>query len=366
MKISTEKLAGRKVWRMNNDRVSLTLMEGGGHISGLELKDRPGINPFWTPVWKTIEPWAYRPADEKRYAARLLAAICGHNLCLGAFGEPSTEEIRAGLGGHGEAPVVRWTVKKKSIRTRGISLTYGCRLPLVEMDFERTLTMNRNSAVITVCEKVKNLARRDVPFTMCEHVTLGPPFLERGVTLFDLSATRGHTFPGAFSEQQRLKADTDFVWPVGPGARGRPVDLRTINPAIKSSDFTTQLMDPRREHAWFSAVNPRQGLMIAYIWKRVDFPWLGNWEENLGRTSVPWNGKSLTRGMEFSNTPYPIGLRQSVSLGKLFGVSTYDWLPALGTRTMEYSIIAQPIDGRCKGVAGIRPSGSAFEIDLLV
>jgi hypothetical protein len=30
MKISAERLAGRKVWRMDNDRVGLTLMEGGG------------------------------------------------------------------------------------------------------------------------------------------------------------------------------------------------------------------------------------------------------------------------------------------------------------------------------------------------
>jgi len=366
MKISSCRIANRKVWRLDNDRVCLTLMEGGGHIAGLDFKDRPGINPFWVPVWKTIDPWTYRPADEKRYAARLLAAICGHNLCLGAFGEPSPEEARAGLGGHGEAPVVRWSVRRKTTTARRLELTYGCRLPIVEMDFERTVTLNRQSAVITVREAVTNLARRDVPFTLCEHVTLGPPFLERGVTLFDLSATRGHTFPGEFSDRQRLKSDTDFVWPEGPGVRGQTVDLRTISPKVKSSDFTTQLMDPRREHAWFSAVNPRLGLMIAYVWKRTDFPWLGNWEENFGRSTAPWNGKSLTRGMEFSNAPYPIGLRRSVSQGRLFGVPTYDWLPARGTRTMEFHILVQAIDSRCKGVASIRPSASAFEIELMV
>lgn len=366
MNISVEKRTGRKLWRMDNDRLSLDLMEGGGHIAGLELKDRPGVNPFWVPVWKTIDPWTYRPSDEKRYAARLLAAICGHNLCLGSFGEPSPEEARAGLGGHGEAPVVRWVLKKKTVSARGLSLTYGCRMPLVQMDLERTVTMHRNSAVVAVREKVKNLARRDVPFTMCEHVTLGPPFLDRGVTLFDMPATRSHTFPGVFGDSQRLKVDTDFVWPEGPGVRGRKVDMRQIDPTLKSSDFSTQLMDPRHEHAWFSAVNPRLGLLLAYVWKRADFPWVGNWEENFGRKSAPWNGKSLTRGMEFSNTPYPIGLRQSVSLGRLFGAPTYDWLPALGTRTLDFSIIAQPVDARCKGVAAIKPVGTAFEIDLMV
>lgn len=365
MKISSTETNGRKGWTLDNEAMTLTLTQGGGHIAGLQLKEGPRVNPFWAPIWKPVEPWAYRPAHNKKYAAKLLAAICGHNLCLGAFGEPSPEEVRAGLGGHGEAPVARWKVIRKKVSGSSLTFVFGCELPLVEMSFQRTITMKRGSSVIRVRESIRNLARRDVPFTMCEHVTFGPPFLERNVTVFDMNATRGHTFPGTFGDIQRLKANADFVWPDGPGSRSKTVDMRTIgtNPK-RSSDFSTQLMDPKSEHAWFSAMNPRQGLLIAYVWKRSDFPWIGNWEENGARKSAPWNGRSLTRGMEFSNAPYPIGLRKSVTMGRLFGVPTYDWLPARSVKTMDYSIIARRVNPKCKGVASIKPLDTRFEMEL--
>jgi len=68
---------------------------------------------------------------------------------------------------------------------------------------------------------------------------------------------------------------------------------------------TAHLMDPRREHAFFAAYSPVFHLTFAYVWKRADFPWMGIWEENHSRTNAPWNGKTVTRGMEFGVTPMP-------------------------------------------------------------
>ena len=92
-------------------------------------------------------------------------------------------------------------------------------------------------------------------------------------------------------------------------------------------------MDPRRSDAWFSAVNPKQGLMLAYVWKRADFPWIGNWEQSYGRKESPWDGKSLTRGMEFTNTPFPVSLREAVDMGRFQGEKTFRWLTAKGGST---------------------------------
>ncbi|MFC1461155.1 hypothetical protein ACFLQR_01380 [Verrucomicrobiota bacterium] len=364
MKIKTTEMSGRKGWELSNDMFSLFVMAGGGHIARLRLESRKSVNPFWIPTWKSIEPWQYRRRDAARYACKLLSCVCGHNLCLGAFGEPSAEETAAGLENHGETSVVRWRCMGRKKSAKSLTFRYGCDLPIAQMKIVRTIVLKAGSCIARISERVTNTARRDVPFTMCQHVTFGPPFLEPEVTVFDASATRGETMAGVFGKPQRLKSSARFAWPNGPGPKGR-VDLRRMGKG-RNGDFSTLLMNPKSEHAWFSAVNPRQGLMVAYVWRRQDYPWLGIWEERFSRKENPWNGKSFTRGMEFTNTPFPIGLRKSVDIGTFQGRPSFRWLPALSTLKFDYSMLAIPVDSDCKGVARIVPKKSGFGVDLIV
>jgi hypothetical protein len=271
-----------------------------------------------------------------------------------------------GMGTHGEAPVSRWRLLGKSVTSRGVRMTVGCELPASGMRMRRTIASGAGSCVIRVVETVENLLRRDVPYTICEHVTYGPPFLEKGVTTFDMPATRGHTYPGKFGSPQRMVSDSKFAWPDGPRKGGGTVNLRMIEKRYRrSSDFTAQLMDTSRDDAWFAAVNPRLGVLSAYWWKRADFPWVGNWEENCGRKQPPWGGRSLTRGMEFANSPFPLGLREQVRMGRFHGLPTFGWLPARGKVTMEFAIISLPVDSDTAGVAGIVRSGRRYVLDLV-
>jgi len=363
MQIKKTTIRSRQGWTLENDNLSLFLMAGGGHIADLRLRGVSGINPFWGPPWKSIEPWKYRDSDAKRYGIKLLACIYGHNLCLSAFGDPSPEEAKSGITCHYEAPVARWSVVRKTINERSVCFEYGCLLPAAQMRIVRAVNMRAGSNVIRVREAIINLARRDVPFTICQHVTFGPPFLEPGITAFDMPAARGHTFPGKFGAPQRLKIDHDFKWPDGPGLKGA-VNLRFAG-KDKYTDFHANLMDTKKEKAWFSAVNPRLGLMIAYCWQRSDYPWVGVWEENHGRKTMPWVGKTLARGMEFSNTPFPIGLRKSVDLGTFQGQRAYAWLPARGKIIHNYSILALRVGPDCRGVSNIMPAKQKFDLELL-
>ncbi len=363
MNITATRQYGRQGWVLSNDRLSLFVMAGGGHIADLRLAGKRTVNPFWVPAWKTMEPWEYRARDARKYGARLLAAIFGHNLCLGAFGDPSPEEARAGLGCHGEAPVVRWRCLKKSVSARRLVFACGCDLPIARMRLERTLSLEQGSPLVRVRERLVNLGRCDAPFTACQHVTFGAPFVEPGVTRFDMSATRGHTFPGVFGNPQRLKSDAAFDWPRGPGVKGR-VDLRTMGQG-RNSDFYTNLMNPKREYAWFSAVNPRLGLLVAYVWRRADYPWVGVWEESRARASAPWNRRTLTRGMEFANSPFPVGLRKAVDRGTFQGQPTFRWLPALESVTTDYALWAESVGNACRGVADITPAQGGFRVDLI-
>jgi hypothetical protein len=104
--------------------------------------------------------------------------------------------------------------------------------------------------------------------------------------------------------------------------------LRVLPDAEKSGGYTSQLMDPRREQVFFLAWTPSSQVLCGYVWKRSDYPWLGIWEENYSRTQAPWNGETLTRGMEFGVSPMPESRRQMIDRGGMFGVPGYRWIPA--------------------------------------
>jgi hypothetical protein len=172
-------------------------------------------------------------------------------------------------------------------------------------------------------------------------VTLGPPFLERGVTEFRASATRSKSFESAFGSADYLVPGTEFDWPMAPAIAGGHADLRRSSPAPASSAYTAHLMDPEQARAYFVAHSPRHQLALGYIWNRADFPWLGIWEENASRADSPWNGTGLTRGMEFGVSPFPETRRQMIDRGRLFDVPTYRWIPARGRVSVEYWAVAQ-------------------------
>ena len=168
----------------------------------------------------------------------------------------------------------------------------------------------------------------DRPIGWTEHVTLGPPFLRKGLTQFRASATRSQVIEHGFGADDYLIAGAAFDWPYAPRIDGGTADLRRFTGAEASSAYTAHLMDPAIVDAFFVAFCPATRLAFGYVWTRVDFPWLGIWEENHSRRGAPWNGGTLTRGMEFGVSPMPETRRAMIDRGRLFDVPTYRWIPA--------------------------------------
>jgi hypothetical protein len=324
---------GRAAASIENDQVRVTVLREGGHIAEI-LHKASGVNPLWTPPWPSIEPSAYRAELHPEYGsgaeAKLLAGIIGHNLCLDFFGGPSEEEAAAGLGVHGEGSVAPYEIRQNSSR-----LVMSSCLPVAQIRFERTIDLSESS--VQIHETVESLAAFDRPVGWTQHVTLGPPFLECGVTQFHASATRSKVFEGAFGAADYLKPGACFDWPKAPLAGGGVADLSVFTGAERSGAFTAHLMDPGREDAFFTAYHPGLRLSFGYSWRRADFPWLGIWEENRSRTQAPWNGVTVTRGMEFGVSPMPESRRRMVERGSLFGVPAYRWLPAHARIEVAYS-----------------------------
>ena len=330
----------RRAATIENGALRVTVLEEGGHIA--EIADKAtGVNPLWTPAWPSIEPSTYDPRRHPEYGggvdAPLLAGIMGHNLCLDIFGGPSADEARAGLPVHGEASTARFDLE----RTDG-ALAMRAELRHAQLSFERRIDLHERA--IRISERVNNLSATDRPIGWTQHVTLGPPFLDKGRTQLAVSARRSKVFDGTFGPADDLVPGAEFDWPHAPGARGGARDLRIYTDASASSAYTAHQMDPQSEHAHFVAFSPAFRLAFGYVWRRADFPWLGIWEENHARPAAPWNSRALTCGMEFGVSPFPETRREMVERGPLFGTPTLRWVPASATVEVEYWAVLQPAD----------------------
>ena len=304
---------GRRATSIENELVRVTVLHEGGHIAEI-LEKQSGVNPLWTPPWESIEPSAYDPREHPEYGAdaesKLLSGIMGHNLCMDIFGGPSAEEADAGLTVHGEASVALYEVA-----ATGAELTQRARLPQAQLQLERRIALAGRA--VEVVEAVENESATDRPIAWTEHVTLGPPFLEKGATQFRAPATKSLTLEE------------------GNG------NLELYTNAPVSGGFTSHLMDPARETAFFVAWSPRSLVALGYLWRRADFPWLGIWEENYGRAGAPWNGRTLTRGMEFGASPVAETRRQMIERGSLFRVPAFRWIPARTRVEVRYCAAIQ-------------------------
>jgi hypothetical protein len=329
----------RRTVRIEDDALRLTLTVEGGHLAEI-LSKRTGVNPLWTPPWPSIEPSSYNEKKHPEYGrdseSKLLSGIAGHNLCLDIFGPPSDDEFKAGLTVHGEASVVPY-----EFETSESELTARAHLPLAHLDVERHVRLLGNG-VVEISEHVKNGLPMDRAIAWTEHVTLGHPFVERGVTRLEMPVGDSVTYPEDFGSAQRCTADVSFRWPHAPAKDGRTLDLRTYPSYSGSSALTGHLVLPEREDSYFQAWNPNLKTAIAYAWHRTDFPWISLWEENGGRTSPPWNSNTMTWGVEFGVSPYAEGRRGMIDGGKLFNTRRYRWLPAAGALRVRYVATVVP------------------------
>lgn len=332
----------RDAWVIESPQLRVSITQSGGHIAEIVLKDAGAVNPLWVQTRPTIDAEQYvKVKHEKFYGggagARLMSGLLGHNICFPYWGDPSPAEFAAGMTYHGETGVSRW---KRS--GGGETLAIAADLPESKTRFSRLV---RSAGQIVYFESTaENLAAWDRPVGWCEHVTIGPPFLEKGVTVTSASLTRG-----------RASGDTsgaEFSWPSGRAESA--IDLRVVRNIPKSAFVNNFLVDPSREYGYFAAVHPKYRLVFGYVFRRAEFPWLNIWEAN--------NPEMLTRGMEFSNTPVHGTFKALVKSASLFGVPTYEWLDGKSRITKRFAaFVARTPDGY-SGVADVRVNPGKLEI----
>ncbi|MEO7652252.1 MAG: hypothetical protein ABIZ80_17445 [Bryobacteraceae bacterium] len=342
--VKTSRFHDRDAWVVEGPKLRVTMLQSGGHIAEVSLKDAGSVNPLWIQKRPTIDIEQYVASKhEKLYggnrASRLMSGLAGHNLCFPYWGGPTPAEAKAGMAGHGETNVLRW--KQAKAPAEGFTTT----VDLPESRTRLTRTLRVDGQVVWFEETGENLSAWDRAIGWCQHVTIGPPFLEKGVTIVDASVTRG-----------RFRGDTsgkEFVWPAGEEG-GKRIDLRTVRNLPESGFVNNFMVNPSRKLAFFGAFNPKYKLLFGYIFPRAEFAWLNVWEAN--------NADMFTRGLEFSNTPVDGTAKALMEQPKLFGLPTFDWLEGKSRITKRYAAFSVRVPDGYKGTADVRLRERKLEI----
>lgn len=317
---------GRSSVRLASELVELVVLTGGGSIASITVAGDPqALNPLWDSL---------RGDREQGRAERASGAV-GHFVCVDGFGPTSPEESAAGMQGHGEAHRLEWSTEFAGSEDGAAVLRQRVMLPRVRELLHREIRLPRDESVIYVKSRLESLLDFDRPVNWAEHATIGSPFLERGVTVVDISPGRAMTRPREGASRNglmhRLVSGAEFEWPMAPVRSGGSVDLRAAPLESHSLDHTAHRLDPDAEWAFVTALHPGIRLLLGYVFRPSEFPWLQTWEH------YPREGL-MARGLEFGTQAFDLPRREVVTQGRLFGTLLYRWLPARSAIEAGYAM----------------------------
>jgi hypothetical protein len=278
-----------------------------------------------------------------------MPAFEGHFVCFDRWGPPSEGEKANGFVHHGEINTLKWTLlsepQKKGDRT---SFTTTCSLPMGGLQLTRKIEMPENEALFFVTEEIKNLNKYGRMFNIVQHVTIGPPFLNKS-TLFDINAVMGfeNKEDGSLDQEEPV-----ITWPDAEH-KGQPVNLRQF--LVEWPRVISFVYDKNEKYAWVTACNPGENLLLGYLWKTENYPWINFWRSMENKIPVAF-------GMEFGTTglhePFPVLAKK----GKIFGRNIYDFIDAGEILSKSYTVFLAKIPSDYKGVDKIEITGSSLTL----
>ena len=302
--------------RLSSDRLELTVLPEGGAMVELTLVgDQEHVSPLWNPIRIAREAGLTPPTSFSR----------GHFICVDGFGPVSAEERAAGLPMHGEAQALSWKLESYQKQGGIAGAAFSVRLPLAQEILTRRYRVFDGENIVRVDSELENLLSFDRPVFWGEHATVGAPFLEPGKVVVDMPAvkakTRAYDPQGAGAANRQLPSFVDFHWPTAPTRDGQVLDLRSAPLKPGGLEHSTSLLDPSRRLAFVTALHVEKKLIIGWVFRREEFPWIQTW------LSDPAPNR-MARGLEFATQPFDLPRADVLKAGPLFDTPVFRMLPA--------------------------------------
>jgi len=315
-----------KVYYLKNFSASFGVDLFGGAYTDFKLTGSK-INPF---------SWAVT-REEMPVNNQQGATFKGHFLCLGRWGAPTEGEIKAGVPHNGQSGNRYWQLNKQINNQR---LVMRSNAPMDGIAITRTVAMDAQSPVVKISEKVQSTTTIARLFNMVQHATIGPPFLDTS-TVIDCNAGKGFLQSMAYPDPYRF----EFTWPNAVmDSAGSLCDLRSS--ATPFSYVSTHIFND--SIGWITATNAAEKLMLGYIWKTKEYPWVNVWQQ--------WKENRLwAKGLEFGTTGIGKSYQELLAINTSFhGISSYRLLDAGKFVEKSFYCFLFPIPAGFKGVKSIQ------------
>lgn len=323
---------------MQGDQAQLVFDLGGGGIVGFCL-----TNPQLTA--NGLTPLAWNTPGEDDLEPREMA----HFVVLDRWGNPTEAEARNGMTFNGEATHVQWRVTQAPETRDGVvKASVATDLPLAGLTLNRTMCLT--GTVLQIEERLTSRNAIGRPFNMIEHATIGPPFLDEEVVV-DTKVKQG------FTQEFELRTPTPeepvVSWP-NYIYNGHEINMRRLHD-IAGPLVTSFIFDDEQENAWVTACNPSKELMIGYLWKTQDFPWLNLWRHVV-------DGHPMARGMEIGTTgliqPFPVLAKKR----QIFDRQLFEWIDAGETIIKHLTAFLAPVPADFRGVTDVQQADGVITV----
>ena len=265
-------------------------------------------------------------------------------MCLGRWGDPSVGEASKGHIKHGDFNRLQWETK-----INGNQLLMSAQSGLEGLQIEREVILDSTAAVMQVNETVHNVLPVGRLYNMMQHPTLSAPFLD-DTTLINCNAASG--FDYAFDTYDEKVFGS---WPELRTKDGKNINL--VNPQRAYSSVFPFLVKESDDWGWITAYSPTNNLLLGYVWKRTDYPWIAHW--------LHFENEKLTyRGLEFGTTGLhkPIQSIWEEGLLHLLQQPTCLYLDADKKEQRSYTCFQINVPNGFEGVEGVQLTNKAITI----
>src|SRR5262245_30274465 len=326
---------------LHGGQVEMEWAPAGGALVRMRFLDNE-TNPLNFEITPAIE----RPRDNE-------PILRGHFLCLDRWGAPSATEAAHGMPFHGEAPRLHWGIDRKP-EAVGNTVVAGMstELPIAGLRVRREIVLDEAGAVALGTERVTNTNRLGRVYNLVQHPSIAPPFLNDG-TIIDSNARQG------LVQDQPVPAarDAAAVWPnVRLGSENADLRrFRTETGKGAQHDVCSFIFAEGESTGWVTACSPAHRLLLGYVWRTADYPWLNIWRYRQ-------EGQVAARGLEFGTTGYHQPFAVLVRQERIFGRKLYEFLDADEAMTRSYVCFLAKIPDGFEGVSDLSLSGGAIRL----
>jgi galactose mutarotase-like enzyme len=196
----------------------------------------------------------------------------------------------AEYGQHGESSLIPWESDILTATKQKVAVRFSCELVRYPFRIEKTLHLDRDSATLSVEDRIENLGTVDLPYVWLQHIAYGLPLVDERARI-DLDGATITVDDESIGDSP-LELGSTFEWPTGNGN----IDMSQIPQRDQTIHDLSYLHD--LESGWYAITNPDIDLGVAVSFDKELFESIWCWRAFGGFKTSPFFGREHVLGFE--------------------------------------------------------------------